>query len=57
MFIGYHDDTCSAIVLDVWEKHQNLEDMKDIEEHVNTVFIISIWFALVNVYLHSMDLS
>ncbi|XP_053396342.1 E3 ubiquitin-protein ligase rnf213-alpha-like isoform X2 [Mercenaria mercenaria] len=29
VFIGYHDDTCSAIVLDVWEKHRYIDDERD----------------------------
>ncbi|XP_060573557.1 E3 ubiquitin-protein ligase rnf213-alpha-like, partial [Ruditapes philippinarum] len=34
VFIGYHDDTCSAIVLDVWNKQTDIEDEKDRDRQV-----------------------
>ncbi|XP_053396010.1 E3 ubiquitin-protein ligase rnf213-alpha-like [Mercenaria mercenaria] len=34
VFIGYHEDTCSAIVLDVWSKHEHIENEKDRDTQV-----------------------
>jgi hypothetical protein len=34
VFIGYHDDTCSAIVLDVWNKHTEIENETDRDTQV-----------------------
>ncbi|XP_053396335.1 E3 ubiquitin-protein ligase rnf213-alpha-like isoform X2 [Mercenaria mercenaria] len=34
VFIGYHEDTCSAIVLDVWDKHEHIENEKDRDTQV-----------------------
>ncbi|XP_053396009.1 E3 ubiquitin-protein ligase rnf213-alpha-like [Mercenaria mercenaria] len=34
VFIGYHEDTCSAIVLDVWNKHEHIENENDRDTQV-----------------------
>ncbi|XP_053396339.1 E3 ubiquitin-protein ligase rnf213-alpha-like isoform X2 [Mercenaria mercenaria] len=34
VFIGYHDDTCSAIVLDVWQKHIHIDTERDRDTQV-----------------------
>ncbi|XP_060597648.1 E3 ubiquitin-protein ligase rnf213-alpha-like, partial [Ruditapes philippinarum] len=46
VFIGYHDDTCSAIVLDVWEKPGNLQDDINRDEQVlQYAKLVLLWCA------------
>ncbi|KAL4233165.1 hypothetical protein ACF0H5_007850 [Mactra antiquata] len=39
VFIGYHDDTCSAIVLNEWKKFSHITDDEEKLALVNTIFM------------------